>query len=232
MPAFVDLSAELLIIVASHLSQVDLLNVSLTSKSLRSVIESELYRECYNSHLHSRSIKPHVLRLLHRPDLARNVRNMITESSSDMNAWQCFIGIPHQQLFPGTSPLTAFEYEQVTQASINHGLITDSMPWEELTTSLRTIRRSGFVRPSSDLEALAEERSDAYSKFTRWSVRFHEHNFQYNTDDNRFCKMLCLGFKEPWLQLLFKVVPNVRNLDILQTPSRTHTLPLRTLPWQ
>jgi hypothetical protein len=85
MTAFGDLSAELLIIVASHFSQVDLLNVSFTSKSLRSVTESELYREYYNPHLPSRSIKPYVLRLLHWPDLARNVRNVITESSSDMN---------------------------------------------------------------------------------------------------------------------------------------------------
>jgi hypothetical protein len=147
-----DLSTELLLSIASHLTQTDLLNVSVTSKHLRSETEYELYREYYNPHLHRRSVKPFVLRLLDRPDLAVNVRSIVTEASTDMNGWQSFMGVPDENLFPGTSPLTRVEYEQVTQAAVGLGLIAESVQWEIVLHGLTA------MQDTQSLEFKSQER--------------------------------------------------------------------------
>src|SRR5215813_11288199 len=71
-----DLSTELLLHIASFLSQVDLLNISLTDKHLRGCTEPELYREYTNVRPYGRSFKPFLRRMIERPDLTRHVRRL------------------------------------------------------------------------------------------------------------------------------------------------------------
>ncbi|KAF2442550.1 hypothetical protein P171DRAFT_434025 [Karstenula rhodostoma CBS 690.94] len=87
-----DLSAELLLHIASHLFQVDLLNLSLTCKRLRIATEPELFRECTVVHPES-GIEPFLRRVLERPDLALQVqrvqlRQWSTLSSIDWRYWK------------------------------------------------------------------------------------------------------------------------------------------------
>jgi hypothetical protein len=64
MSAIHHLSAELVLIVSGYLSQVDLLNLALTSQQLRYSTKSEWYRGYYNPRVDRRHVKPYVLRSL------------------------------------------------------------------------------------------------------------------------------------------------------------------------
>lgn len=79
------LSNELLLIIASFLPQVDLLNLTLTSKRLRNSTEPELFREYINPIFMGRSCKPFLRRIIGNPGLARYVRYL------DIKTWTTLV---------------------------------------------------------------------------------------------------------------------------------------------
>jgi hypothetical protein len=120
------LSSELLLLIASFVRQVDLLNVSLVCKQLHFAIEPELYREYSNSRLYARSILPFIRKMIERPDLAKYVHQV------DLHGWDSF-----DTFFPleyngksGLEPdvyrqeeLTQRDYHVLTQAARLAGVI-------------------------------------------------------------------------------------------------------------
>lgn len=75
----VSLSAELYLQIASYLSQVDLLNLSLTSKQIRHHTEPELYKEYKDSR--GVTVKKFLSQIIHHPQLAQHVRSL------DLGTW-------------------------------------------------------------------------------------------------------------------------------------------------
>ncbi|KAF2855750.1 hypothetical protein T440DRAFT_475114 [Plenodomus tracheiphilus IPT5] len=72
MPDLFDLSSEIILSIASHLRQVDLLNVSLTCQFLRQTTEPELFREFSGGGI--LPLIALILRILRKPDIARYVK--------------------------------------------------------------------------------------------------------------------------------------------------------------
>ena len=70
-----DLSGELLLQIASHLSRCDLLNLSLVSKRLRSGTGAELFRE-YKAVSANSSFDKLLKLVIERPELARHVKHV------------------------------------------------------------------------------------------------------------------------------------------------------------
>jgi hypothetical protein len=79
---FLDLSPELLLMVASQVRQVDLLNLSLVCKHLHDVVVPELYREYSNPRLYARSFLPFIKRMIAHPEYAKQVRRV------DLHDWE------------------------------------------------------------------------------------------------------------------------------------------------
>jgi hypothetical protein len=75
------LSPELILLVASNLRQVQILNVSLVCKHLNAVLELELYREYNKPRVYTRSLLPFIRKLIERPKLAKYVKRI------DLHPW-------------------------------------------------------------------------------------------------------------------------------------------------
>lgn len=369
MAAINDLSAELLLIVASYLSQVDLLNISITCKQLRYVTEPELYREYYNARLDRRHVKPYVLRLISRPDLWKYVRSLAIESRSCDRGERFFSKAKEEYLFPGTGPLTRDQYEVVTDAAVRAGLILRALAWDAVVDLPARVRDLEYLRPdppqvsdatnteeyiaagaedadefdalnadgtnpadmgyltisdpehSDDAEVVNPVLEDArnYSEtpaehvndtdmesytaaspenldatdtqdaegadahpedhgsgesadgntidasgagenrrslkrdeilseddddkatdaggadtsdvdMLGWSDEVHEQAFRHLPYDTLYCKALCAGFKDPWIVVLLTLIPNLRDLDVLEAPLITSTFRSALIP--
>lgn len=324
MATFNDLSPEILLIIASCLPQSDLLNLSLTTHRLRSAVEYELFCEYRNPHLHRRSLKPFILRLLNDQKLAQTVRSVAIDAGSYLNAWQFFMNAPNDEFFPGTTGLTSYEYEQITQAAVAQGIITQALPWDDVLHAVTTfcegalpqhiligihqyfqeVNNADEDKGSQDededgLEGDSQatkgdeddsnrsqcsnneegsdqsgsqdgsgpsdhgNNSDVSSEYedgiAPWYVGFREAGYVSGEDDDfaddelcyrydpwmkyvnqkllddksystKFCTMLYLGFKEPWILTLLHLVPNVRHVDLLRVPSYVPALAWRISP--
>lgn len=318
-----DLSPEILLIVASYLPQTDLLNLSLTTHRLRSATEYELFREYHNPHLHRRSLKPFILRLLNNQKLAHNVLSVAIDAGSYLNAWHFFMNAPNDELFPGTTGLTRSEYEEITQAAVAQGIITRAFLWDDVTQAIVAFCRAplpqdilsgihqyfkescetveddnledeqgdvllategdgpldedfpndpkvddgnisqgsdnGDSDESSDDGSGSDMSSEYEDGIAPWDVGFREAGYVSGEDDDladdelcyrydpwkryvsqkllddadysvKFCTMLYLGFKEPWILMLLHLVPNVRKIDLLRVPSYVPELAWRVSP--
>lgn len=124
--SLLSLSPELLLLVASYVRQVDLLNVSLVCKQLHFTIEPELYREYSNPRLYTRSVLLFIKKIIERPELAKHVRRV------DLHEWESFdLFYPH--MHNGRSELDVDEYRK--------GELTQ----EEYRTLTEFAKRAGVV---------------------------------------------------------------------------------------
>ena len=137
--SLLDLSAELILFIASHVRQVDLLNISLVCKHLKVVTEPELYREYTN--LRSRPFAPFIKRLISDERFTRYVKKL------DLRYWDTlekFNPIDHEPInphfraeldkeghFDQSRPKepTKEEYEMYTAAAKAGGLIAEMVPY-------------------------------------------------------------------------------------------------------
>lgn len=65
-----------------------------------------------------------------------------------------------------------------------------------------------------------------------WYERVDEKEFHHISYDVKYCKMLWVDFKEAWIAILLRLVPNLRDLDIKQAPAHPNALPWRAQPSQ
>lgn len=131
--SILNLSPELLLLVATQLRQVDLLNVSLVCKQLHFVTEPELYREYSNPRNHTRSFLPFIRKLIERPELTKHVRlvdlhawDMLDIFSPDLNNEMTLADIEDMrknELGPG-------DYHAMTRAAKLAGVVSTIYPYE------------------------------------------------------------------------------------------------------
>jgi hypothetical protein len=147
--SLLDLSPELLLIVATHVRQVDLLNLSLVCKHLNCALEPELYREYNNPRLYVRPILPFIQKLIAHPVLAKHVRKV------DLHPWE-FIGLvepfPDEEGEPDydelrTHELSQEDYYLYAQAAKAAGVISAIDPYE---SSSRLIDKAATLSKTQD----------------------------------------------------------------------------------
>ncbi|KAF2819160.1 hypothetical protein CC86DRAFT_472308 [Ophiobolus disseminans] len=123
-----DLPPELVLNIAAHLTQADLLNISLTNRRLRDVTEPELFRE-YSNASTERSFKPFLWRLIDRPELAKYVRRVDLRTYYDLSTLSATYAIE----------CTTVEYKVFTDAAVTAGVITTILPFELNSSVLERI---------------------------------------------------------------------------------------------
>ncbi|KAF2028513.1 hypothetical protein EK21DRAFT_113850 [Setomelanomma holmii] len=191
-----DLATETILNVASHLAQPDLLNVTLTHRRLRDATESALFREYTNRHIYGRSLKPFVLRLIDRPELAKYVHWV------DLKAYRHIADLnpEHGPISDGQSDLehcTAEEYDKLTRAAIKAGVITEALPYEPTSSILKIMTTWEYQ------EQYNEENAEG------WYNNIYGEDIDEVTFDEIFCKLLRIGIDEPFLIVLLALLPNL-----------------------
>lgn len=207
MPLFA-FSPELLLLVASHLHQVHLLNLSLVCKHLHAVIESELYREYNNPLIHGRSLLPFIRKLLERPVLQKHVRRI------DLFAWttsSVFQPYFHGVKDPGKmetlreNTLSEKDYHLCAQAARAAGVICDIDPYET----------------KSRLIDVAEHRSRKFERIPRpWYKHLFDDgvSFWKTPYDRKFCQLLRAGVEDAQVVLLLALLPKLQVIVLRSGP--------------
>jgi hypothetical protein len=102
--SLLDISNDLLLLVASSLRYINLLNVSLVCKRLNSSLGPELYREYSNSRFESHSFLSFIRKSIKHPQVVRYVRSL------DLHPWDTFsILSPYFINATGNSSIDNFE---------------------------------------------------------------------------------------------------------------------------
>jgi hypothetical protein len=213
MPQLTDLSVELLLSVASFLTQLDLLNITLTNKYLRAATEPELFREYVNRCIYGRSFLPFIRLLLERPEIARHVRRL------ELKPWEtldCLNPIYHQkQLDTQSMPPqpSELEYMLVTNAAKTLGIIDYIAPYElesSLISKANSLLKSG---PESVPQPWFKDIFDS-------EVITSQTSYSQN-----FCMFLRAGIEDPYVAVLIHMLPNIREILMHGAPNDSSALP-------
>lgn len=223
--SLLELSAELILSIASHVRQVDLLNISLVCKHLKAVTEPELYREYSN--LRSRPLAPFVKRLISDERFTRYVRKI------DMRYWKTlneFNPDDYEPVHPRlraehdksdhfdesrpTEP-TKEEYEMYTAAARAAGLIAEVVPY---STTSRIV------------DAVRSMRLDDLDPKVHWyDLLFNdETSLKSVSYDKRFCHILRAGIDDPLVVLIVAMLPNVSEIRVDGAPADNTALTWQT----
>ncbi|KAF2248448.1 hypothetical protein BU26DRAFT_520126 [Trematosphaeria pertusa] len=198
MPGLLDLSPELLLSVASFVSQMDLLNVSLTCKRLHDTTEPELYREYSNHRVYDRSVVPFLKRLLNRPQLAKHVHRL------DLRWWRTLKYL--NPAFASTSFIFPLRDEP---SDIDYGTFT------EAAKAVGVIRS---IPPFSEKSRIMEKvlsHSDQDSRFDdSWCLDIYGAGLDIKDVpyDDKFCQLLRVGLDDPYVVLLMALLPNLHEM--------------------
>ncbi|QDS70456.1 hypothetical protein FKW77_009909 [Venturia effusa] len=194
-----EISTELLLNVVSFLSQVDILNLSLTNKQVRHATEPELYREYTNTggQMHGRDLKPFLRRIIDSPELARYVHYL------DLKGWTTMIELDPRCGDLTGIPLTVEEYDYFTRAAYAAKVISII---REFDSNSNMIDRANALVDHDHID----------EPVPGWA------DFLYGPDthidevpfDNKFCQLLQAGIAEPLYVLLFALLPNVRHISL------------------
>jgi hypothetical protein len=151
---FLDLSPELLLMVAAQVRQVDLLNLSLVCKHLHDVVVPELYREYSNPRLYARSFLPFIKTIIAHPELAKQVRRV------DLRAWDGLDSLRITNSERGEArgraiqqlreyELSQEDYLLTTQAAKASGVISTIDPYQpssRLVDIVESLDSSGIIQ--------------------------------------------------------------------------------------
>jgi hypothetical protein len=206
-----ELAPELLLSIAAHLAQVDLLNVSLVHSHLRNVTVPELFREYSNTHMNGRSFKTFIFRLIERPELAKHVRRVDLRAYKHLSHFNPALRV-HSRSFK--DQCDGAQYKILTQAAIAAGVIKSASPFE---------RKSSLLRTLPLLQQLFQEDDEGWYDYF-YDKDVHIEDVPYDT---KFCKLLRTGIDEPFVILLLALLPNLRVLDLYGTPHIAHSLEWR-----
>lgn len=164
-----------------------------------------------------------------------------------MEGWHSFIGSSALDHFPGTTPLTQSEYEELTKAAIALGVITKKLSWQAVSDFATAFR--GRRWPKVALRAfsiLVLERStragevdyqsvwevgylcqSLWAMHARWldgATYFTSITYAGKPSyEFAFFTRLYLAFKDAWVALLLHLIPNVQDICVLQMPSDAKT---------
>jgi hypothetical protein len=111
------------------------------------------------------------------------------------------------------------EYERLTQAVVNAGVITHVLPFEPERSIGIDFRNFG---KQSIPVAYGDEVSYANVYDNRQSSL---HNLPFDT---QFCKLLRYGLEESYIILLMALLPNIQDLKLWSAPYHPHSLRWRT----
>jgi hypothetical protein len=218
MVALVDLTPELLLCVAAHLRQTDLLNVSLTNSYLRAATEPELYREYINPRLYGRSFVPFLLRLIEYPGLVKYVQRLELKGWITLNKFDPEMGDRTEEGFDNYRPPepSEAEYQLLAQAAKRIGVVASIFPYEAHSTVVEQAR--GIAVGYVELD---------------WDSAWYEYIFDPELSiadipyDQKFCQLLRAGIQDAHVVLLVALLPNVREMYLHGAPHD-----LNTLPWK
>jgi hypothetical protein len=216
MVDILDLSPEVLLCVASFLTQVDLLNVSVVCWRLRTATEPELYREYFSPY--GRSFLPFVKRLIDRPDLAKYVRRL------ELKTWDTLTTLNpehfnHDELqlaeFLPSEPSEA-DYYLITSAAKSAGVIDSVCPYGATSRVVDEARR-----------ICREERDNPDWV---WYVNIYDPliHIDYVPYDQKFCQLLRAGTDDSLVVLIVALLHNVSHIYMYGAPFDWHTLPWKT----
>lgn len=238
-----DLSVELIISIASDLSQLDLLNVALVCKRLQAATESELYREYHPLCFHRRGVTSLMRALIQKPIRISYVKSL------ELPEWESLE--PDKRIDGETSPLqrdadikdmliytsriweydpARFErddtsredYDLITGAALEARLIDKSDPYtKQLVLYRRSIQRSKYVPEDSPCRRNVSDEPFLYLHY--FSIgRLEDMPFS-----SRFCVMLRAGVDDAYVVLLIGLLKKLRRLVLNAVPSRNDI----ALPW-
>jgi hypothetical protein len=218
MVQLVDLTPELLLCIAAHLRQTDLLNVSLTSHRLRAITEPELYREYINPRLYGRSFVPFLLRLIERPVLVKYVHRLELKGWITLNKFDPEMGDGTGEQFDAYQPPqpSEAEYQLLAQAAKQAGVVASIFPYER----------------HSVVAVRARAIAVGYIEFDEDSA-WYEYIFDPEISiadipyDQKFCQLLRAGIQDAHVVLLVALLPNVREMYLHGAPHDLNTLPWR-----
>jgi hypothetical protein len=211
-----NLIPELLLNVATFLSQTDLLTLTLTNKHLKKVTEPELFKEFVNRESYgSSSIKRFILTVLDRPHLAKYVHRVHLGSYYHL-----------QHVGPSAYYLDEFpdceenEYQRLCEAAVDAGVIGNILPFKPTSTVREFF--SSFDPNASDPPWVHESGTDWYTYIYDGTIRIEDIPY-----DTQFCELLHLGLDEPFVVLLLAILPDVREIDIWGAPNHRYSLQWR-----
>jgi hypothetical protein len=206
-----EVTAELLLNIASFLSQVDLLNLSLTNKQLRYSTEPELYREYMNTGeaVNGRDLKPFLRRIIEAPKLTRYVHYL------DLKHWTTLIGINPLFGKHDEKPLSVDEYEYFARAAKSAKAISTVRKYDVKNNILD--RANALVDPTRIDEPIPG-----------WADYLYEADAHIDQVpfDNKFCQLLQNGIGDALYFLLFTLLPNLRHVCIRGGPYHGQNLHL------
>ncbi|KAH5277195.1 hypothetical protein HBI70_095320 [Parastagonospora nodorum] len=216
--SLLNLSPELLLLVASYVRQVDLLNVSLVCKQLHFTIEPELYREYSNPRLYTRSILPFIKKIIERPELAKHVRQV------DLHEWESFDHFyPHMHNGRSELDIDRYRKEELTR--------------EEYYTLAETAKCAGVINAIDTYESssLLLDKVESMSKDiavhnspSRYEHLFgNEVHFNDMPYDTKFCQLLRTGIEDAQVVLLLAMLPNLHEVFLRGGPHDVKSLEWR-----
>jgi hypothetical protein len=235
-----DMSPELLLLVATHLRQVDLLNVSLVCKQLHFVTEPELYREYSNPRIYTRTFLPFIRKLIERPELAKHVRSV------DLHAWDMLDLFSPDLSNDRTATefedmrkrsLGSSDYQALTQAAKRAGVISKIHPYDpssrlidkaESMSSANADRDTSRPCKRTHLAALHKVVTESRADIAGLDYIFDDHlGFAQVSYDQKFCQLLRAGIEDAQAVLLFALLPNLQDIYVRGGPHEINALEWR-----
>jgi hypothetical protein len=211
-----NLIPELLLNVATFLSQTELLTLTLTNKHLKEITEPELFKEFVNRESYGpSSIKRFIFTVLDRPHLAKYVHRVHLGSYYHL-----------QHVGPSPYYLDEFpdcgehEYQRLCEAAVDAGVIGDILPFKS-TSSVREVV-SSFDPNDTDPRWGYDSEPDWYTHIYDGKTRIEDIPY-----DTQFCELLNFGLDEAFVVLLLAILPDVREIDIWGVPNHRYSLQWR-----
>ena len=207
-----NLTPELLLQVASYLSQMDLLTLSSTNKHLKEVTEPELFREFIHTQDHG-VLELFILRILERPYLAKHVRRVRLGKYyhlDDLSSMLDFL-----ELF---EDYELHRYQRFSEAAVEAGVIKKISPFDQ---SIKSVMKR-MDASSSGYSSRSDQ--DWYAYLYDDDVRIEDVTY-----DVQYCRLLQIGFDEALVILLMALLPNVHELELWDVPCHRYSLPWRAV---
>jgi hypothetical protein len=222
MPQLLDLSVELILCNAANVRQVDLLNISLTCKTLREVTIPELFRKYRNPNHYGPPLSRFAHVIVRHPELAKYLQRV------DIKGWTALDDLdPMVEENPGSEPKSREEkivdledwlrgrtepskkeYDLCIRAAKASGIIVDIYPYEHESRVMEQAR-----------PMLSRDDAATYPNFSH-TYLFDAHiRMEHLPLDRRFCQLLRAGSDDAYAMLLFALLPNVNTIILPEAQS-------------
>lgn len=217
--SLLNLSTELILLIASHLRQVDLLNISLVCKQLNVMAEPELYREYNNPRLYNRSLWPFIRRLIRRPELAKHVRSV------DLFEWE-YVDTLEPLEFNGRIDDDREDFRKLETQQDDYALATQAAKLVGVIETIDTYAPTSRLLDRYDARVIAENTVNGEAPWYDYMIDDHL-TWEVTPYDRKFCQLLHAGVEDAQVVLLLALLPNVQDILMRGGPHM-----LMALPWR